>query len=190
MYADVDTTVVLRFIERVCNHMSERFPDGELQEWIAFDTQAILAQTKFDFGKTEVEKLTEKYKHFLTQEDTPTAISSEYSEFKFVVKEKLKTGSIKTFADVVEFVLSEEKFSKLVKLVDICETFQASSADAECGLSLMNSIKTKQRNRLEVDHLDMLMRIKFYLTSGSGQMVNLEMVYNYWKNNKIRREKL
>jgi len=34
-------------------------------------------------------------------------------------------------------------------LVDICCTFQASSADCERGFSLMNNIKVKSRNRLE-----------------------------------------
>lgn len=93
---------------------------------------------------------------------------------------------MQTFADIFKFVLSEDK---IAKLVDVAGTFQSSSADAEDGLSLMKSIKTKQRNRLEVNPLDMLMRIKFYLTSGSGQLINLDMVYNYWKN-RTRREKL
>lgn len=57
-YPDIDKVVVLRFIERVCNHLQERFPDDELHEWIAYDMQAILAQTNFDFGKEEVEQLT------------------------------------------------------------------------------------------------------------------------------------
>jgi len=45
-------------------------------------------------------------------------------------------------------------------LLDICGTFQASGAECERGFSLINAIKTKSRNRLEADHLDMLMRIK------------------------------
>ena len=85
-------------------------------------------------------------------------------------------------------MLSEEKFSKLATLFDICGTFQASSADAERGFSLMNNIKTKSRNRLEVDHLDKLMRIKFYLTS--GETVNLDSVYKFWKDTKNRRQNL
>ena len=121
-------------------------------------------------------------------ENIRSLVLAEYNEFKFVLKEKLKSGTLKTFAAIVSYSLREEKFSKLVKLIDICGTFQASSADAERGFSLMNSIKTKSRNRLEVDHLDMLMRIKFYLTS--GQSVDLDNVYKCWKCNKTRRQKI
>ena len=91
--------------------------------------------------------------------------------------EKLKTGSLKTFTDVVGYAITEKKFSKLAKLIDICGTFQASSADAERGFSLMNNIKIKSRNRLEEEHLDMLMRIKFYMTN--GRKVDLGAVYNF-----------
>ena len=52
-------------------------------------------------------------------------------------------------------------------LLDICGTFQASNADCERSFSLINSIKTKSRNRLEVNHWNDLMSIKFYLSSGN-----------------------
>ena len=57
-YADADTASILRFIERVCLHLQERFPDDELKEWAAFDTQAI--QTQTNFGKEELMKLAAK----------------------------------------------------------------------------------------------------------------------------------
>lgn len=64
-------------------------------------------------------------------------------------------------------------FSKDVAIfVDICGTFQGSSVDAEHGFSLMNYVKTKLHNRLEIDHLQMLMHIKFFITSGHA--VDLE----------------
>ncbi|ESO11975.1 hypothetical protein HELRODRAFT_62972, partial [Helobdella robusta] len=62
----------------------------------------------------------------------------------------------------------------------------ASSADAENGFSLMNSIKTKSRNRLEINHLDMLIRIKFYLLS--EHQVDIDEVYQFWITSKCRRE--
>ena len=43
--------------------------------------------------------------------------------------------------------MNDEQFNLLSLLVDICCTFQASSADCERG-SLMNNIKVKSRNRL------------------------------------------
>ena len=49
-FVDVDTAAILRFIQRVCIHLQERFPEGEVEEWVAFDTQAIQVQTDFQFG--------------------------------------------------------------------------------------------------------------------------------------------
>ena len=76
------------------------------------------------------------------------------------MKQKLKQGSISTFSDMVAATLRCEELKGISQLVDICGTFQASSADCERGFSLMNHIKTASRNRLEVAHLDQLMRIK------------------------------
>lgn len=185
-YEDTDTAAILRFIERVCLHLEERFPEGELGDWVAFDHQAIQNQNNFDFGKTELSKLAAKYEHLLAPEKIHGNLQSEYNDFKFILKEKLQSGSLKTFADVTCFALTEEKFSTVATFVDICGTFQASSADAERGFSLMNNIKTKLRNRLEIAHLDMIMRIKFYVTS--GHTVDLDQVYKVWKINKNRRE--
>ena len=71
--------------------------------------------------------------------------------------------------------------------MDICATFQASTADCERGFSLMNHIKTESRNRLEVAHLDQLMRIKSKLEA--DEAINLDKVYNHWRSEKDRREK-
>jgi Domain of unknown function (DUF4371) len=185
-YEETETAAILRFIERVCLHLQERFPDDELREWVAFDTQAIQNQASFDYGKAELSKLATKYEHLLAPGTTNAKLQSEYDDLKYVLKEKMQSGTLKTFADVICFVLTDEKFSTVATFVDICGTFQASSADAERGFSLMNNIKTKLRNRLEILHLDMIMRIKFYLTS--GHTVDLDRVYNFWKGNKNRRE--
>ena len=73
-------------------------------------------------------------------------------------------------------------------LVDICCTFQASSADCERGFSLMNNIKMKSRNRLGNTHMDHLMQIKLYLNA--GRTVDLHKTYTVWKEQKVRREKI
>lgn len=70
--------------------------------------------------------------------------------------------------------------------MDICATFQASSADCERGFSLMNHIKTESRNRLEVAHSDQLMRIKSKLEADGA--INLDKVYNHWRSEKTDRQ--
>jgi len=87
---------------------------------------------------------------------------------------------------MANYALKDEQFGKLSILLDICATFQASSADCERGFSLMNNIKTRARNRMGVDHLDQVMRIKSYLSS--GKEVNLDAAYSRWVSHKNRRE--
>ena len=50
----------------------------------------------------------------------------------------------------------------------------------------MNNIKTKTINRLDVDHLGKLIRIKLCLAA--GHIVNIDMVYDLWKTEKGSRE--
>ena len=100
----------------------------------------------------------------------------------------MKTGCIKTLSDAVNCAMRNEQFQELLMFRVIRAISQASSADCERGLSLINMIKTKSRNRLEVEHFSYLMRIKSYISS--SQKVNLDAVYSYWITSKVRREKL
>ena len=88
---------------------------------------------------------------------------------------------------MVAAALRCEELKEISQLVDICATFQASSADCERGFSLMNRIKTASRNRLEVAHLDQLMRIKS--KQEADEAINLDKVYNHWRSERDRREK-
>ena len=73
---------------------------------------------------------------------------------------------ITTLPEIAEITVNDEQFNLLSNLVDICCTFQTSSADCERGFSLMNNIKVKSRHRLGNTHLDHIMRIKLYLNAG------------------------
>ena len=170
-------------------HLEKRFPENELMDWKLFELSVLSTTADYDSGKSDIGKLVSRYKHLFQEISEPTKlISSQYRDFRFIVSEKLKAGLLKTFRDVIQFTLAEEDFSLLARLLDICGTFQASSADCERGFSLMNAIKTHTRNRLETEHLDMLMRIKSF--QGLGRTVNLDTIYNIWSSRKDRREKL
>lgn len=179
----VDTSSLLTFINRLCVHLEERFPEDEVQEWSAFDFSAI-ADCDFTFGDKQVNALCLKYHDFL---DENTVIVRQFNDFKFSVQEKIKSKLISNFAQMVAFVLQNEQFCDLAKLMDIGGTFLASSADCERGFSLMNQLKNKLRNRLGECHLDMLMRIKSYQLDGSS--ISLDRVYKEWVSTKDRREK-
>lgn len=90
------------------------------------------------------------------------------------------------FAETVTWSLRSEKFPDLVLLIDICGTFQASSADYDHGFSLMNLIWIKSRDRHEVKHLDQMITE----SKQAEGPINFHKVYNYWKGDKDRREKI
>uniref|UniRef100_A0A1B8Y9W5 HAT C-terminal dimerisation domain-containing protein n=1 Tax=Xenopus tropicalis TaxID=8364 RepID=A0A1B8Y9W5_XENTR len=180
----VDTNSILTFINILCLHLGERFPENEIEEWSAFDCTAI-AQCDFDFGIEHIRSLCLKYKQFLQEE---SVIIQQYNDFKFLVAEKIKSNLINSFPDMTKFSFQNDQFAELAKLMDIGATFLASSADCERGFSLMNNLKTKQRNRLQLEHLEMLMRIKSNLQNGGT--IDLDRIYSDWINMKDRREKL
>ena len=172
---------ILTFTENVCNHLEERFPESEFQDWVAFDIAKLKSDCDFAFG---VEEITSLCKKFAMPVET---MQSQYNDFKFYAKRKLQTKSVNSFLELVEIILQCEDYPDLAKLLDIGGTFMASSADCERGFSLMNSIKDKQRNRLKELHLDMLVRIKSYLQNNGT--VDLDLVYDTWVHAKDRRQK-
>ncbi|KAL3861330.1 hypothetical protein ACJMK2_007366 [Sinanodonta woodiana] len=133
-------------------------------DWQAFDHCIIAKNSSFEFGKDSLNKLIRWFSSIIPnyQESVISKIGEQHDDFKFLIAEKVKTGSIQTFTDVVSCVLKNKDMKELSSLLDICGTFQASSVDCKRGFSLMKSIKTKSRNRLQVNHLDNLMRIKFH----------------------------
>ena len=183
---DIDTRPITRFIRSVCDHLNARFPVDELKLWCAFDP-TTLKNCTFDFGVTEVKQLCEKYKDLIGITNDGLIIK-QYNDFKFLMNEKLKSGTITSLPEIAEITLNDEQFNLLATLIDICCTFQASSAECERGFSLMNNVKVKSRNRLDTTHLDHLMRIKLYLNAGKA--IDLHKAYTIWKECKVRREKL
>ena len=111
-----------------------------------------------------------------------------YNDFKFLMSEKLISGTITSLPEIAEIIVNDEQFNLLSNLVNIYCTFQASSVDCERGFSLMNNIKVKSRNRLGNTHLDHIMRIKLYLNA--GRTVDLHKAYIMWTEQKVRREKI
>lgn len=173
-----NTGEIILFISKLCDHM-----DGS-----AFDIEALSSDISFDYGSADIATLAKKYEAILHHPQSMEAINSQYAEFKYIMKQKLKQGSISTFSDMVAAALRCEELKEISQLVDICATFQASSADCERGFSLMKTmIKTASRNRLEVAHLDQLMRIKS--KQEADEAINLDKVYNHWRSEKDRREK-
>ena len=153
---------VVRFIERLCTHLKDRFPEtNRLCNWCIFDYSCI-KQADFNFGLNELQQLLKQFNYFFHccgpghESDTLNA----YNDFKFLAKETFKAGGNVGLSDLAGICFRHETFSTIVCLLQICSSFQASSADCERGFSLMNRIKTKNRCRLKPYHLNQLMMVK------------------------------
>ena len=134
-------------------------------DWQTFDHSAITRDSSFKFTKESLNKLI-RFSSVIPncEENVISTIREQYNDFKFLIAEKVMTGSIQTFSDDISFVLKDKDMKMVFILLDICS---ALSANCEHGFSLINSIKTKSINRLEVNHLNNLMCVKFYLSSGN-----------------------
>lgn len=89
---DVDVSGILRFVERVCLHMENRFPDTELMDWKIFELSVLGTTADFDSGRAEIEKLAAKYYRLFPDlhdvTELSTQLMSQYREFRFLVCEK------------------------------------------------------------------------------------------------------
>ena len=145
----IDTRQIAWFIRSACDHLYAKFPpDDELECWSAFDPTA-LKNCSFDFGVAEVKKLFMKYKDLINATNN-NLIIMQYNDFKFLMSEKLISGTITSLPEIADITMNDNQFNLLSMLVDIYSTFQASSADCERGFSLMNNIKVRSCNRLDV----------------------------------------
>lgn len=175
------------FIGKPCDHLNTRFPEDEYKEWSTFGIEALSTDISFDYGTADVATLAKRYKAILHHPHSVEIINSEYAEFKSIMRQKPKQGSISTYSDMVAATLTlTQELKKISQLVVICDTFQASSADCEKGFSLINHIKTASRNRLGVAHWDHLVRIKSKLQA--DEAINLDNMYKHWIDEKNRRE--
>ena len=75
--ATFDTEGLLDFIRLLCDHIIERFPEREIQDWVTFDC-AALKSSCYAFGITQIEALWSKYQSVLPE---PKIIIEQYTDF-------------------------------------------------------------------------------------------------------------
>ncbi|CAM2096228.1 unnamed protein product [Caretta caretta] len=116
---EIDPSFIITFINILCAHLVDRFPEDEVHEWSAFDCAAIV-KCDFNFGIHEVKSLCSKYKDLLAEE---IVIVSQYNDFKFAVAERIKSQLVLSLPDMVIFPHQNKQFQDLAKLMDIGGTF-------------------------------------------------------------------
>ena len=105
---NVDKSIIFRFVELLCNHLKKRFPDDKLLNWQAFDHCAITEDSSFGFGKESLNKFI-RFSRVIPniEENVTSKVFKQYDAFKILIAEKVKTGSIQIFTDVISYVLKQ-----------------------------------------------------------------------------------
>jgi len=73
-------------------------------------------------------------------------------------------------------------FPNIIKLIQIVYCISFSNVKCECDFSRQNKIKTKDRNSLAINMLDILMRI--FLEGSESSKFNYNHAYIIWSNQK------
>ena len=97
---EVNTGFIIAFIKSVCEHLENRFPEGEINNWSAFDCTA-LTECTFDFGVQEITALCTKYKDLIGENFDN--VVSEYNDYKFAVGELIKGRLVSNYQGMIQF---------------------------------------------------------------------------------------
>ena len=117
------------------------------------------------FGDDELENLLKYYENpnFHDNIQLPALFDvikcrEEWVGFKMIVTNSFSSNDIEIILPLLIQDYSDI-FSNIIKLIQIIYCIPFSSVECERGFSRQNKIKTKNRNLLATDTLDMLMRI-------------------------------
>ena len=84
--------------DQLCDHLKARFAADQQKLWSVFDSAALKNWT-YDFGVTEIKKLSIKYKDLNGILNDDLTIK-QYNDFKFLMSEKLKSDTIASLPEI------------------------------------------------------------------------------------------
>ena len=50
----IDSKLLSTFIERICCNLEDRFPENQIQDWMAFNVTKLKSDCDFEFGNEEI----------------------------------------------------------------------------------------------------------------------------------------
>jgi hypothetical protein len=144
-------------IQQVVNELQQRFPT-----WQLFTSMKILNLREWP---KELENILKYYKcpNFHNNIQLPAIFDidkcrEEWARFKMIITNNFASIDIK----VIHFLLIQDYndvFPNIIKLIQIVYCIPFSSIECKHGFSRQNKIKTKDRNSLATNTLDMLMHV-------------------------------
>jgi len=176
----------------IISELQQQFPNRSLftsmkilnpREWPK-DFQDLLY-----FGDNELEDLLKYYEYPNIHNGIQTLAlfdinkcRQEWAGFKMVVS-NFSSKDI----DIILLLLIQDYndiFLNIIKLIQLIYCIPFSNIKYECGFSRQNQIKTKNRNSLTTDILDMLMHIS--LEEPDSSKFDYNHAYTIWNNQKKR----
>ncbi|CAB4487085.1 unnamed protein product [Rhizophagus irregularis] len=187
------TIDILEYSTSIVNELQQRFPTRQL-----FTSMKILnprewpkeSQELLWFGDNELENILKYYEcpNFHNNIQLPAIFDinkcrEEWARFKMIITNNFASNDI----EVILPLLIEDYidvFPNIIKLIQIAYCIPFSSVECEHGFSRQNKIKTKDRNSLATNTLDMLMCIS--LEGPESKEFNYNRAYTIWSNQKRR----
>jgi hypothetical protein len=105
----------------------------------------------------------------------------EWAGFKMITINNFSSNNIEVLLPLL-IQNYNDIFPNIIKLIQIVYCILFSSVECERSFSRQNKIKTKDRNLLTTDTLDMLMRI--FLEGPKSKNFNYTRVFTIWSNQK------
>jgi len=177
----------------IISELQQRFPNRSL-----FTSMKILnlrewpknPQDLLCFGDNELENLLKYYEYpnIYNNIQLPALFDinkcrQEWAGFKMVVANNLSSKDMDT---ILPLLIQDYNyiFPNIIKLIQLIYCIPFSSVECERGFSKQNQIKTKNRNLLKTETLDMLMRVS--LEGPESFKFNYDRAYTIWSNQKRR----
>lgn len=174
-----------KYLENLCKHVEDRFPDaGLLESFSVFDSFTWPEEYLPGDGEEHIEELIKHYQPVVERQAT----LAEWKTFVNAVQAKADLkgkDSRELLTALVQQTSLQYIFPNLHKLVVIALVIPMSSADCERGFSALKRIKTRLRNRLSNRILNHLLMISI-----EGPMLeefDFEKAADIWGAQKNRR---
>lgn len=191
-------TIRHEFCDTMIKNIEDRFPKEALTVASAFHVFGMrpLSFMSVDdreaFGKKEMDILLEHYGKEITKEGVtsppmvnPVKCKEEFQLAKKIVLEQMYPRDSTKLLLKLLFTYHKDILPNLLVLANLCLIMPFQTADCERGFSCQNGIKTSRRNRMNAEHLNILMTIK--IEGGKVEDYDFTSAIRIWKGKKQRR---
>lgn len=168
-----------KYIENVISKINERFQPDQLDLLQCLNTvlnPKVMPNTRDDILLHGCDQLNQLIHHYGSEQivngtlHPPLIVGNrarnDFLQFKFLVNSKKHLS----LADFVQLVLNDyaEEFPDFHVLANVLSVIPLTSVPCERGFSMQNRIKSKSRNRIGIDRVEIKMKIAYVVRNVDG----------------------